>query len=54
MRKIKKRLFGYSPHEVDAYLAELDQQHQEMVQKRILPIILAWFLRKVIENPCVL
>ena len=34
MRKIKKRLFGYSPHEVDAYLAELDQQHQEMVQKR--------------------
>ena len=34
MRKMKKSLFGYSPHEVDAYLTELGQHHQEMVHKR--------------------
>ena len=32
MRRLKKRLFGYSPQEVDAYLAELNQQRQELAQ----------------------
>lgn len=54
------RLFGDDPALVGgiAYLAgkpvTVIVQEKEMVQKRILPIILAWFLRKVIENPCVL